>query len=294
MAALLLAGLSSTPLSAQITPGSTVIHPVQNPPPAHFVPGQMAAAPSQPTLVFDAESKRYEAAPGEEFAPFTFILANVWTNAIVINRVQPSCGCTTVSLPPTPWTLAAGSGGKVQAHVSLAGKMGLITKTISFYYQVMPSNAELIRKVDLIVNIPPPPSLAGNMTEAERKAAVDKAKADSQAIFKGSCAECHANKGHNAFGQDLYAADCGICHESSHRESIVPDLHALKQPADFNYWKTIITFGKPHSLMPAFAAAHGGPLTEAQIVSLATYLDHTISHHFSSVSAKASGSRAAE
>jgi mono/diheme cytochrome c family protein len=82
-------------------------------------------------------------------------------------------------------------------------------------------------------------------------------------------------------GQDLYAADCGICHESSHRARFVPDLHALKQVTDFDYWKTMISSGKPHTMMPAFAASQGGPLTEAQIVSLATYLNHTISHHLS-------------
>ncbi|HTA30419.1 MAG TPA: hypothetical protein VK731_08030, partial [Candidatus Cybelea sp.] len=49
----------------------------------------------------------------------------------------------------------------------------------------------------------------------------------------------------------------------------------------FDYWKTVITLGKPHTMMPAFAAAQGGPLSEAQISSLATYLDHTISHHLS-------------
>jgi mono/diheme cytochrome c family protein len=125
--------------------------------------------------------------------------------------------------------------------------------------------------------------VAGNMSEAERAAARLKATADAQAIFKGDCAHCHADKGRNAFGQDLYAADCGICHEASHRDSLVPDLHALKQATDFDYWKTIITSGKPHTMMPAFADAQGGPLTEPQIISLATYLNHTISHNLSSL-----------
>jgi mono/diheme cytochrome c family protein len=120
------------------------------------------------------------------------------------------------------------------------------------------------------------------MSEAERTAARLKATADAQAIFKGDCAQCHADKGRNAFGQNLYVADCGICHESSHRDSKVPDLHALRQATDFDYWKTIITLGKPHTMMPAFAAAQGGPLTEPQIISLATYLNHTISHNLSS------------
>lgn len=131
-----------------------------------------------------------------------------------------------------------------------------------------------------------PPAAAGTMTAQEREAATLKAAANPQALFKGDCAQCHADKGRNAFGENLYAADCGICHESSRRKSFVPDLHAMKQAADLDYWKRIITQGKPHTMMPAFAAAQGGPLTEAQVLSLATYLNHTISHNFSPAAAK--------
>jgi mono/diheme cytochrome c family protein len=121
----------------------------------------------------------------------------------------------------------------------------------------------------------------GKMSEDERKVALIKAISDTQAIFRGDCARCHVDKGRQALGQDLYAADCGICHESSQRAKFVPDLHALKKETDLAYWKGIITFGKARTMMPAFAAAQGGPLSEEQINSLATYLDHTISHHFS-------------
>jgi hypothetical protein len=34
-------------------------------------------------------------------------------------------------------------------------------------------------------------------------------------------------------------------------------------------------------MMPGFAVAQGGPLTDAQIVSLASYLNRTISHNLS-------------
>jgi mono/diheme cytochrome c family protein len=255
-----------------------VIHPLQRPqPPPYGAPGPIGHLPNVPTLVFDAETKQYEAAPGEQVAPFTFNLTNVWTNEVVIDKVQASCGCTTASLPATPWHIPPQGGGPIKAQVKLAGKMGLITKTLTFYTSVG------IRMLTLKVNIAPPPSVAATLSDDERKAAMLKARADAQAIFKGDCAKCHADKGRNTFGQDLYAADCGICHESPHRESAVPDLHALKQPTDFDYWKTIITLGKPHTMMPGFAATQGGPLTEPQIVSLATYLNHTVSHNLSAV-----------
>jgi mono/diheme cytochrome c family protein len=281
----LLAGLAVTPLAAQPSATPQIIHPLQRPqpaPPSFAALGQIQKGPDVPTLVFDAETKEYDASPGEKVAPFTFNLTNVWTNEIVIDKVHASCGCTTATLPANPWHIAPKGGGAVQVQVNLAGKMGLITKTLTFYYKLLPDSATVwTRVVNLKVNIPPPPAAIGTLTEADRKAAMIKAVADAQAIFKGDCARCHADKGRNALGQDLYAADCGICHEASHRERFVPDLHALKQATDLDYWKTIITLGKPHTMMPAFAAAQGGPLTEAQIISLATYLNHTISHHLS-------------
>ena len=117
------------------------------------------------------------------------------------------------------------------------------------------------------------------MSPAERKAAMAKAAIDAQAIFREDCAKCHIDKGAKAYGQDLYAADCGICHESPHRDTAVPDLHALKHPTDLDYWTTIIRLGKPHTMMPGFAVAQGGPLSDEQIASLASYLNRTISHN---------------
>jgi hypothetical protein len=55
----------------------------------------------------------------------------------------------------------------------------------------------------------------------------------------------------------------------------------LKQPTNLDFWKAIITWGKPHTMMPPFASAEGGPLSEAQVLSLASYLNRTISHDFS-------------
>lgn len=239
-------------------------------------PTGTATLPSGPSLLFDADTKQYNASEGEAFAPFVFTLTNVWTNEVIIERVKPSCGCTTASMPPVPWHIPAHAGGEVHALINLAGKGGTLTKTLTFYTSIGE------RVATLVVNIALPPASRGQLTDAERKAAMARAAANARAIFQGDCAKCHVEKGRDAMGETLYAADCGICHESPHRESIVPDLHALKQVTDLDYWKTIITMGKPHTLMPGFGAAQGGPLSDAQVNSLATYLDHTISHHLTS------------
>ena len=92
LASLMLAGLAIPPLAAQQPSTPPLIHQLQRPQPGPVVPGQTPAVPSVPILVFDAETKQYDASPGEATAPFTFNLTNVWTNEIIIDRVQASCG----------------------------------------------------------------------------------------------------------------------------------------------------------------------------------------------------------
>jgi mono/diheme cytochrome c family protein len=271
--------LAQSPPAPPSPPGPI---PAPNAPPRQVIPIQHPVipvvnnpvTPNYPTLVFDADTKQYDAKPGDAFAPFTFNLTNVWTNEVVITQVHPSCGCTTANLPPVPWHIPPGGTGEVGAKINLTGKMGLVIKTLTFFTSV--GN----RIVTLKVNIPPAQTGFAGMSPAERQAAMLKAKTDAQAIFRGDCAKCHVDKGARTLGQDLYAADCGICHESSHRDSAVPDLHALKHPTSLDYWKAMITFGKPHSMMPGFAIAQGGPLNDEQITSLAQYLNRTISHNF--------------
>jgi mono/diheme cytochrome c family protein len=53
---------------------------------------------------------------------------------------------------------------------------------------------------------------------------------------------------------------------------MVPDLRMLPFATNRDFWKVIATHGKPGTLMPAFAQAGGGPLTDAQIDSIAAYL----------------------
>jgi mono/diheme cytochrome c family protein len=248
---------------------------------AQTPPPHPVTAPEAPLLAFDAESKRYDAAPGESAARFTFNLTNVWTKEVVLHRVLADCGCATVDLPPTPWHLAPGAGGQVHAQMNLLAKMGLVTKHLTFFFSAGTNSFSNI--VEIVAKIPLPPAQAAALSEQERQAAMAKALLNPQAIFHGDCSACHSAKGQNAYGEDLYAADCGICHESSRRASAVPDLHALRQPTDFDYWKTFIASGKPHTMMPAFAQAQGGPLSDAQVASLASYLNHTISHSLSPV-----------
>ncbi len=227
-------------------------------------------------LLFNSENLSCKARFTDTNTVFKFFITNAWTNEITIDRVQTSCGCTVASLPSNPWHIPAGSHGEVDATVNLIGKgAGLMTKTVTFYVSV---NSTFIgtRVCTVNVDIPeaPPPEA---LTAEERKAAMLKAKADPQRVFTDAkCAQCHADRGRDKMGGPLYAVDCGICHDSPNRESSVPDLHALKTPTSFAYWKEIIANGKPHTMMPAFDKSKGGPLSDDQIHTLAEFLSQTI------------------
>jgi hypothetical protein len=53
---------------------------------------------------------------------------------------------------------------------------------------------------------------------------------------------------------------------------MVPDLKNLPHATDAEHWRGWITYGRVGSLMPAFAKAEGGPLTDQQIASLVDFL----------------------
>ncbi len=215
-------------------------------------------------LAFDALMKAVDVVEGEEFAKFTFSFTNVTANIVTVLDVHPSCGCTTAELPPRPWQLVPGTNGTVKLSVNLAGKMGTLFKTVTFITD------KGKRDLSIRINITPAPVI--NMTEEQKAAGIAAAKADRQAVFKGDCASCHLKNVAGKYGHELFKNACAICHEAEHRASMVPDLNKLPFPTNPEFWRTWITYGKPGSLMPAFASSQGGPLNDLQIASLAQYL----------------------
>jgi mono/diheme cytochrome c family protein len=213
-------------------------------------------------LAADADLKEYTAKPGETNAPFTFTLTNISSADVTVNEVHTSCGCTVAKLPSQPWILAPGTNGQIHVSVDLRGKRGQVTKLVYV------NGATGSKTLTVRVNIPE--AEPGPVADRDKNREI--ATADRQAVFKNDCASCHAAPTVGKQGAALYAAACAICHDSEHRASMVPDLRNLNHSTDRIYWKVWTTQGKANSLMPAFARAEGGPLTDDQINSLADYL----------------------
>ena len=220
-------------------------------------------------LAWDAITHDYHARVGEATKRFTFEVSNPSARDIVVESVTPSCGCTVVDLPPLPWTLRAGERGRLDATMDWTGRFGDFAKTIAVKTSAGPQT------LTLKITIPPPENPVQLPLARARNLTI--AAGDRQAVFKHDCARCHVAPAVEKTGASLYAAACGICHDAAVRATMVPDLRALPQRGDREFWRQRVTHGKPGSLMPAFSQREGGPLTDPQIESLVSYLAETFS-----------------
>ena len=245
------------------------------PAPAHIQPPIQAIPPVLPppsrtgldgTIAFDAERKEVTVPNGTPQAQFTFNLTNISSEVVTITTVATSCGCTVARLPETPWKIAPGANGQINATMNLAGKSGTSQKTLTV-------NSDRGPKLLIVqATILPPDATAKPMTEMDREANQKLAIVDRQGVFKADCARCHVEPTKGLMGQPLYVKACGICHEAEHRATMVTDLHALPYETNAQVWRNWIMHGKPGTLMPAFAVAEGGILSDDQINSLVNYL----------------------
>jgi mono/diheme cytochrome c family protein len=212
-------------------------------------------------LVWDATSKEYHAKTNELSSTVTFYVTNVSAAEVIIRHLIPSCGCTAAQMPAQPWTLPPGASGPISVTTDLRGKRGTLNKTLEV------ASTAGMDTLEVKILLPDRPDDA----VAERSDRQSAAMADPQAVFKGDCAACHATPALGKTGQELYQIACVICHQPTHRASMVPDLETVSPSKSRAYWRTWIAYGRPRSLMPAFAPSQDGPLTEAQIESLAAF-----------------------
>lgn len=263
--AALLAQTPPVPAAPATAPARTTL---QVTPPAAAPAAVPAPAQDPNSLKWSSESIEYNAKHGEQSAPFTFTVTNVSNAEVSINSLRTSCGCTVAQLPTTPYKLLPGSNVPINVTMDMRGKSGSITKSVSV------DTSAGFKSLLVKVNIPteaPATTVAAGGESMNRAKNIQTALADRQAVFKGDCASCHVEKGKGKMGQELYAASCGICHDAEHRAAMVTDLKVPRTNRDLAFWQKWIMEGKPGTMMPAFAQAHGGPLTQEQIDSLSVY-----------------------
>ena len=212
--------------------------------------------PKKP-LVWDAMEKTFEAKAGEFEAHFVFTVTNQSDEPVTILMVRPSCGCTVVETPADPWVLAPRARGSLAANVDITGKDGTLTKDLTI--------GSTMGQQRLLMHIKAPP-----MDDNVRLKNQEAARADRQAVFRGSCVQCHVIPTMGKTGEELFRAACLICHTPEGRASMVPSLLEARSHRDAAWWRTWITEGKDGTLMPAFGKPRG-ILTETEIESLVEF-----------------------
>lgn len=242
-----------SPLAVPTPPGMTV--------PARF---GTPLGTNVVSLAWDAMYKEYQAKTNELATHLVFNVTNISKTDISIVRLRPSCGCTIAKMPSIPWKLAPGVSGEVEVSTDLRGKRGILNKNVA----VETSEGVQWLRFKIII----PNSLESADGSAMRSRNLMTALGDRQAVFRGACVRCHVIPAQNKMGAALYDAACGICHDSPQKATMVPALNNRSMASSSDYWNRWIREGKVKTLMPAFEAKSGGPLTEEQIVSLVEYL----------------------
>ena len=220
-------------------------------------------------LSWAGDQKIITVIPGAANTGCTFEASNVSSEEVQITKIDPSCDCTAVDVPRLPWKIAPGAKAAIKLNIDLRGKRGVLAKHVT----VETSHGRKV--LSFRVNIGDVGAQLSPVAEF-RAQNLKIASENAQAIFKGTCANCHASPARGRMGRELYQAACAICHNSPSRAEMVPALETLPQPTNLAFWKQAISVGKPGTLMPGFAVEHGGPLTPEQVQSLAQFLADTI------------------
>ena len=175
------------------------------------VAAEKSTEPPPNPLVWDAMEKTVEVPAGAFEAHFVFKVTNQSDQPVTILMVRPSCGCTVVDVPADPWVLAPGASGTLPATVDVTGKDGMLLKYLSI--------GSTAGQQTLLLHIKAPP-----MDENVRATNQATARADRQAVFRGSCVQCHVIPTMGKTGEELFKSACLICHTPEGRASMVPNL----------------------------------------------------------------------
>lgn len=205
------------------------------------------ASESFPILMFQPHTLNMGQVYEGEKAEGELLLRNTGDVPLIIARVQTSCGCTTGILdehilPP---------GGVTVLHVKVDtfAKRGVVNKEIW-----VSDDAGHTATAYLKMTVHPNPHMHMNR----------------RSIFDAQCAACHkAPARGKATGHEIFAAVCAMCHGPDARGRYAPSLLGWHDTVRL---EALISNGAGNHYMPGFAYSRGGPLTPAQVKTLAQWI----------------------
>ncbi|MBI2916149.1 MAG: DUF1573 domain-containing protein [Elusimicrobia bacterium] len=209
---------------------------------------------SAPRMQFEETLHDFGRAQPDEKVKHAFIFKNTGGSDLILGSIKPTCGCTAATASTGPYR--PGESGAIDVTYDSRGKVGFALKEVRVFSNDPQSPATL--------------SVQGVVL-----AAAHPQKTVGDALFSGSCAECHSLPARDKSGGKLYDAVCSICHDfpqSLGKNAVAPDRGTMSKLSKRSL-KKLITHGAPNSSMPGFGYRAGGPLTEDQIQSLVEYIE---------------------
>jgi mono/diheme cytochrome c family protein len=184
----------------------------------------------------------------------SFKLSNVGVKPLLLQGSYASCSCTAAKLRLN--RLPPGASAFVDVTLDTTGIFGHINRDV-----IVASNDPVRKMLPLTIKCYIPDPHKGMSSDQLGKK-----------IFAGQCATCHADKGNGKMGKALYLADCAMCHGARAQGGLGPMLR-LGNYSDSKVMRQAISNGNEFNpTMPAFLISRGGPLNQAQIDSIISYL----------------------
>ncbi len=197
--------------------------------------------------------------PTDNQVSSTFKIYNMGGKPLVIDDVKASCGCTVVNLVKD--IIAPGDFTELKVALDTSIKLGRVEKKILVYSNDPKQPVQALFLIGTVIS---------NMKGHEKIPVKD-----PLVLFKGTCAECHVEKGRGKTGQLLFQADCAMCHGQNGQGGVAINL--LQGHFDDSdhvaYVRQVLAEGSPNTpTMPPFSQSHGGPLNQAEMDSLVNFL----------------------
>lgn len=210
-------------------------------------------AGGEPRIFVAEESMDLGRVESGEILKKSATIGNKGTGDLVIDKIEPSCGCTVANL--TSWKLLPGESAVLEFMVDTHGKIGSIVKQVSVYSN---DPVEPLKVITLSFT-----AAAPGHHEAEMF---------GKHIFQGKCRGCHVDRGEGLSGGPLFEADCAMCHRGKDAEySPGLPVEALRTLSEEEL-RGAIQNGVPGTSMPGYQRSVGGPLDSEQTESLIRYL----------------------
>ena len=213
----------------------------------------IAASGAAPAIRFDSTTHNFGAIPSDLKQDFSWAYHNDGKAPLTIISMNPSCGCTASVADPK--SVPPGGSGELKITYDPAGQSGDVRKTLT-----------------VVTNDPTHPRTI--LTILAKVASTDDGvlpnghpRFAGQSLLMGSCASCHAAPAQGKTGAALWEAVCAMCHGPTDEK-----LGTFVRSHDDAALTQALAYGTTNPKMPGFSSLMGGPLDEAQVASLVTFL----------------------